>query len=576
MTASSKDDNADVSGTPVPTNEEDDLSVSTSKAGSSSSENEEEMNEITVCFDFQPNRKINEKKILTSHAVLLSALLENFDKQEIQIYGNDGEIVKEVKLGNSFSSKRHGKKFAVHTREPTKFIKHPRFTIIHRIRTTQSLYDIRHSPHFMDKLKDNDCYMKKHFWAEDIHNIAHIGHLIALPTQYYTEDDASQRIIDKILKSDPDLKVDDIPMFKIKFSSPGITNDKGKKTNTKAYAVEAQRGTDATELIDMLQLAYEGTNLFLFAQMRRKYPKAYAQAIRYNNSILSKVYVVPLMNISPEMKTHMETTIMAIDGVMDIVPTRRTLTDGRYFVMTDIDKFEATKQILANQWGTILEAIPQEVLDDNHFPNPRVASRARRSDDASVDSKRSYLTQAAQSFMSVISDVSCTFELTKTKGLTYAEATRDDKPPAVIKTKPPAEEATPVPESTPAATSQTGISDLSASQLQTNATFLQTIADLRIEIAETNKAMREQTTHHNNAMREQTALFNAILQKLDADETLPLTQAPTETLEKRGVPSTPHTPSSQESNAKRANTNTTPMQGKELFKDTATDFRKGG
>ena len=152
----------------------------------------------------------------------------------------------------------------------------------------------------------------------------------------------------------------------------------------------------------------------------------------------------------------------------------------------------------------------------------------------------------------MISDISCTFELNKTNGLTYAEATRE-KPPTVITTK------TPVPADdtpTPAATS-TCVSDLTTPNPQI-AALQQTIADLNKKIVK-----------QNNMIITQNARMFALLDKLNINEESALSplQIQPPSSDKRPASSQPSTP---QSDGKRQNSKQTPIK-KNLFPSNTKD-----
>ena len=167
MTEPSVVDNADATGNNVPPLSDDDLSDSTNVAAVGLNENEQKMKEIVIAFDFQPKTSKEAELVGVAHAHLIDALLGNYDSSALRIYNNKGKRVKKINLVGK-ESNEHKRDFTVFKRQGSKKNKKPRYSIIHRIRTTETLSSLRNSHRVFEKLKEHNCYMRKHFWTEDV------------------------------------------------------------------------------------------------------------------------------------------------------------------------------------------------------------------------------------------------------------------------------------------------------------------------------------------------------------------------------------------------------------------------
>ena len=121
--------------------------------------------------------------------------------------------------------------------------------IIHRIRTSVSLQEIKNVPKIYDLLRENSCFMTEHRWTEDVWDTTQLGFLLGLDPQFYDIPSATEKVRKELkAKQPPCTKV---PKFQLAFTTPQVCF---RETNvkTKAYAIETTK-TDSMEMMKLLQ-----------------------------------------------------------------------------------------------------------------------------------------------------------------------------------------------------------------------------------------------------------------------------------------------------------------------------------
>jgi hypothetical protein len=383
-----------------PTDAMDDTSTATPKTGFRPNDSDEDTKEITVRFDFTPKTAEDATKIAAVHTHLLSKIQEAFE--DCIIFDNKGKQLKDIDPIN-WSPTKHQSHFYIHVTQRSK-TRSTKYSIIHRIRTSQSLSNIWNYHTIEHLLRQHSCYIKNHAWDETIWDVAQAGYLIGIDPKHYTPEAASKIVADTMLKKGHSK----CPPLRFIYSSPRIRiND--RDIRSKAYAIEFER-KNAKEVLRSLQDTYAGTTQFLMAKLRFTHPQPFANALKLQTKIMNETFVLPMLNVSSDEFFYLQTIIESINGVIAVVPTRKTKTDGRYNILIKESEFKVVRQKITNEFATYYDQVPEDAkqnpntLGANGSPGIHVPLNA---DGDSSSGAISFLTASAASFSS-FSDLSDT------------------------------------------------------------------------------------------------------------------------------------------------------------------------
>lgn len=184
--------------------------------------------------------------------------------------------------------------------------------------------------------------------------------------------------------------------FRLIYSSPKI-NHNDMTIRTKAYAIEIKR-SDAATSMKILKTTFADTRKFLIAKLRFTHPASYANALRLQTQHLSSTYVIPIVNITPDILFYLKPHIDIIAGVNAIVPTKSTNSHGWYHILVRKDHFKKVKQHLQDNLDTLYNEVP---MDARKTPTSftGLPQLNTRSDDSTGGN--SFLSLSAQSFASL-------------------------------------------------------------------------------------------------------------------------------------------------------------------------------
>lgn len=162
--------------------------------------------------------------------------------------------------------------------------------IVHRIRTTISLQEIKSIPKVHELLRKHNCFLTEHRWTEDVWNTTQLGFIQGLDPQYYDIAHATSKVATELKRHFPSKTK--LPKFHLAYCTPKI-NYKGKEIRTKAYAIETEKST-SMEMMKILKSVYRTSTEFTSFQMRAKHPEAFARIIRRQTEIISNNHVIIL------------------------------------------------------------------------------------------------------------------------------------------------------------------------------------------------------------------------------------------------------------------------------------------
>ena len=347
-----------------PTLTQDDASDATPPRGRKGSSNDATLIEKTIRFRFRATATKNDISPASIHLHWIQIVQEALG-QNIQIVSNKSRILPKVDT-LTWSIEDHGKVFSTHPvvsharSQPTSGISTETTTpvqnrkntviIVHRIRTSNSLQEIKNIPKVRELLQTHEVYLTEQKWSEDIWNTTHLGFIMGIDPQFLDEVNAKTRISNDIKKALPKAK---IPRFELMFTTPSIeTND--KYARTKAFAIETER-TTSMEMMKILQIAYKDTNAFIPFHMKKKHPEAYRRTILQQTKYMAENHVIVLCNIGPDVMYYVKDHLMAINGVKDIAPAPSVEKDGKYRVQVHKSDFYKVRKILIDKLETVYQ-----------------------------------------------------------------------------------------------------------------------------------------------------------------------------------------------------------------------------
>jgi hypothetical protein len=363
---------------------------------------------------------------------------------DVIVFNNKGKEVKNIDPIN-WNPIMHQSHFNLHASQGSKNRKN-KYTIIHRIHTSQSLATIRNYNTINSLLKQHSCYMREHSWAETTWDITQAGYLIGIDPKHYTPEAATKVVSDMMGKKSQGK----CPPLRMIYSSPRIFVD-DRNVSSKAFAIKYEC-KNAKEVIRKIKDTFAGSTQFLMAKLHYTHPKSFANALKMQNQIMNDTYVLPLINISPDEMFYLQPVLEQITGVIAVVSTRKTLTLGRYNILIPAGQFKAVK-------GNIIQHFPEYYnnisADAKQNPDalmflgpPGIKVDTDNEDESS--GAMSFLTTSAASFASFdMSTTADAFEIFTPAAGTYSwsDVAQRKSPPI------PSEVTTPTPAATATAAS---------------------------------------------------------------------------------------------------------------------------
>jgi hypothetical protein len=411
-----------VTNADIPPND-DDISVNTVEARNSIIVNAGERQEYVIKFLFRPSDDSNNSEVARTHFTILKTINDIYP-DETTIFDNYGATMKEFPTPKSYDQYlRHFKLQYVKGNQGKN--RNPIYLAFHRLHSTIPISEIRKHHVIAALLQKVNTRLTTHHWLEDETRISTLGFFVGVDPGNYLKEDYQEFIRSKIATATKRSKKN-VPKFQCGFTSPFIMSD-GHRTSTKSYDIQC-RQKDAKELIKLLHITYQSAPGFVFHKLRHVDAQTYTNAIRIQNSYLSKSRVVPIHGINSDIMFTLENEILQVDGVLGILRHKDTDTKGRWSIMTNESHFKPIcaefKEHLHNWVLFYSEQFPNPLT----FPPPGLAFRNQQEDDDSGISFNTYMTNAS-SIYTVQEDV---FDLPPARSNPAPQAWGGDPIPALL------------------------------------------------------------------------------------------------------------------------------------------------
>jgi hypothetical protein len=337
--------NPDLQSAKDKTADHDDMSDATSPTGTNTKANEQKMTSKVFKFSFVYTGSTKHKVAPSViHTHWMQAVQEAYGT-DIVIINNKNQHVETVSTLTWTDPEIHAKQFQLHQKT---FGQNDRrtttFFIVHRVLTNVSLSKIR-SIHAVQRiLKEYKCFITDHQWMENQWDTTRLGWITTINPSFYNREQAQSKF-NEILHSKLLAKKVKIPTFRMSFVSPTVKM--GDTTiSTKAYAVEVL-SEDSVLMMQVLKtLLRDDMTSFAPYSMKAKFPKAYAQAIRFQTQNLTATRVIVLQNISEGMMFYLQPHICAIAGTRDLLASPRVDENGRHTLLVNKDSFKSIRAAL--------------------------------------------------------------------------------------------------------------------------------------------------------------------------------------------------------------------------------------
>jgi hypothetical protein len=375
---------------------EDDLSVATPTQGVRTAPKTDEMVEMTLRFDLK-SKDPNAARLLShAHTAILAAMQEGLDTG-LRIYSNNSKLLTKIPVLQWTASLEHSKHFKI-TSKPAGKSKLTTYSIIHRVLSKHTFKDIKHLSSVMQTLRENNIQLKLHRWSEDQVHIQQPLFFLGLSPTAYTDDEANKRF----LKLFTHAGRKHLPKYKLVMTKISM-NQGDRKASALVYAIEVLH-EDVKQLRKATKEVLElGNTDLLPAVLRYSHPDAFFNGIRKQMQSLSTQYVIPLLHVSDDIMFRIDQPLLAIDGVLDISPTKTANSDGRFNIIVKKSGFDQTRKAISDSLPRLMEDyIPPGISKQPFGETPSI--RNYRDDESS---EQSYMTASIQSFTSLAwSDVS--------------------------------------------------------------------------------------------------------------------------------------------------------------------------
>jgi hypothetical protein len=172
-----------------------------------------------------------------------------------------------------------------------------------------------------------------------------------------------------------------------------------RTSSTQAYTIEVPTHS-VPQLLPIIKDVTKDTKEYVAFQMRRRNPEAFQGAIRYQNHLLANQYVVMINNLGTEAMYYLSDRIKVIQGVHDVVPTKKVSENGKFYVLVDKSSDKKVRESLMKRFDAwYREIVPDDAKPkDGQFAGPPGVGNSRN--DGYSSGENSCMTTSTKSFLS--------------------------------------------------------------------------------------------------------------------------------------------------------------------------------
>jgi hypothetical protein len=247
-----------------------------------------------------------------------------------------------------------------------------KWVVITKFRACRSLQDWRNNEYFYSMVMESKTYMFPHPFQQDEWEVSSIGFLKDIHVAHYTID-----YLQGFLNTHLQKENTTTPVFQL---IPQRITNKDKTATTRAYTIQCLK-KDARELIQRLTHGYFRNNpIFIPFKYKTTQPEVFTKCIRRQNEVYYKTWVIKLEGLTKEAITHIQDEIHDIQGVFQIVPTKKFVERGEWKILVEQSKCQYVHRQITSKWDEITQHILPEALSQapSQWPAPRVSSQRVR------------------------------------------------------------------------------------------------------------------------------------------------------------------------------------------------------
>ena len=146
---------------------------------------------------------------------------------------------------------------------------------------------------------------------------------------------------------------------------------------------------------------FRSNPMFIPFRYKSTNSEVFTKCIRQQNELYHRTWVIKLEGISEIAMEYIRSDILQLNGVSQIVPTKRIQSKGEWKILVDQMKCAFIHKQLTTMWNTLVANIPAGILENMpvEFSSPRISSQKVRDyqdDDSNNDSYGSILTAGTE------------------------------------------------------------------------------------------------------------------------------------------------------------------------------------
>jgi hypothetical protein len=344
----------------------------TEAAGSNREKNEEEEHEINVKWQLPGEQDATTAKKVVQE--LIAMLLIN--------HPNDVTVIDSKKREWSFSNDNDEGKFAEECNQLAVSM-HPiknkqqkvlRWVTITQIRSLSNIKEWKNNDFFYSAVSEAGAYLFPHPFPVDAWDTITIGFIKNIHVVHYPRELLHEQIYHMITQQNPNP-----PPFQL---IPQRIVSPNKQATTKAYTIQCQKD-DASALIHLLThgpFRTEPNQIFVPFRYKSKNPDLFLKCIRQQNETYHKTWIIKVEGFTDDMMKAALPEINKINGIMHVVPSKRSHDIGEWKILVDQAKCSFIHRQLSKAWATITDSIPEQLLNAApiRFSAPAISSKRAR------------------------------------------------------------------------------------------------------------------------------------------------------------------------------------------------------
>jgi len=303
----------------------------------------------------------DKRKVMQSHSDMLGMMMKAYP--DLIVIDNKAREHVEKK---TMKATEHQRPFEFYSDLRSK--RNRSLVCIHKIRTKNSLAELKEAWGVIDELKKQKAYVRTHAFSEKDREISHLGFIPGVNMANIPREVLKDEIMVMLKTSN-----DEIPNFEIVQVGVDMGKNSKRSERTRAYEIQCPQ-RNASRLAKMLQSGlFKEKPVYVPYRMKQSNPSVFKNAIKRQIQILADQWVIKIKGFTPEMITFARDKILE-SWATGVVPTKN-VDAGEWKILVDRKHYSHTMEWLREYWVEIRELIPPELVDGSPFDEQKVVSR---------------------------------------------------------------------------------------------------------------------------------------------------------------------------------------------------------